>query len=1036
MELPPILCDVEADPLFWKPGRLDRPSAWFGHIPFAFWLMAQTRPGILVELGTLWGSSYAAFCDAVVNGGLPTRCFAVDTWAGDQHTGYYGEEVFAEFREFHDQRYRAFSTLLRMTFDAAREQFPDGTVDLLHIDGDHTYEAVRHDFEAWRPKLSDRAVVLFHDTNVRERDFGVWRLWYELRQQHPGFEFFHSYGLGVLATGTEVPAPLSELFGGDDAVAAAIRGRFAVLGAAVEAEAHARQLVEEFARHDAEFTRRLGEADSERAKLAVQLHEAHQERVQAQQDRVQVQREHAELAARLSRAQAELRTAARQRDALTAAHRQAQAVIAMLREEQSIILGSTIWRLTSPLRRLGRAIPAPIRRGGRRAVDAASGLRRSLRTLRPSARAARAVELPPRGTALSVAYVSGEAHTPGHQYRVVRYMEAAAAAGAKAWWLRVEDLVPRIDEVAGADVVVIWRTRFNPEIERLIGAARAGGARIVFDIDDLMFRPELATTEFIDGIRSQCFLPEDVAAHFDDIRRVLVAADICTCTTTELAQHIRAFQKAAYVVPNGFDEAFHRASRLAVRVRRMQAADGLVRIGYASGTRTHQRDFAAAAGAIARVLRERPDCRLVLFRASDSLDPVLKVEEFPVFDTLSGQIEWREMVPLQELPHELARFDINTAPLELGNPFCEAKSELKYFEAALVEVCTVASPTGPMRRAIREGKTGLLAGTEEEWYRALTRLVDEPALRRRIGHAAYLDVLWSYSAGRRTELMRGLLAQMTGGVEAARAFELELRRGGAGGSGVRLPESEVVFVADRLGQADATVVIPIYNYRQYVIEALASVLDQTATALDLVIVDDASTDGSLEVSAEWARAQAERFNRVVVLHNRSNAGLALSRNAGFDTAETPYVLPLDADNRLLPRCVEACLDVVRQSGATFAYPSIRWFGGEQKVIDAAPFEPMRLAGGNYIDAMALVAKSAWAAVGGYDHIEHGWEDYDFWCRCAEHGFWGAPAREVLAEYRVHEGSMLRTSTDLSSTKPVVIRQLEQRHPWLSIPDPE
>ena len=137
------------------------------------------------------------------------------------------------------------------------------------------------------------------------------------------------------------------------------------------------------------------------------------------------------------------------------------------------------------------------------------------------------------------------------------------------------------------------------------------------------------------------------------------------------------------------------------------------------------------------------------------------------------------MVPLQELPDELARFDINTAPLELGNPFCEAKSELKYFEAALAGVCTVASPTGPMRRAIRDGETGLLAGTEEEWYQALTRLVDEPAVQRRIGHAAYLDVLWSYSAGRRTELVHGLQAASKRLGRAASTISRKLRRNAA-----------------------------------------------------------------------------------------------------------------------------------------------------------------------------------------------------------------------------------------------------------------
>jgi glycosyltransferase involved in cell wall biosynthesis len=236
-----------------------------------------------------------------------------------------------------------------------------------------------------------------------------------------------------------------------------------------------------------------------------------------------------------------------------------------------------------------------------------------------------------------------------------------------------------------------------------------------------------------------------------------------------------------------------------------------------------------------------------------------------------------------------------------------------------------------------------------------------------------------------------------------------------------------------LGDAAVTVIVPLYNYAGFIVEALESVRAQTLEALDLIVIDDASTDASLSVAREWAERNHARFNRILVLRNRANAGLARTRNTGFDAAETPFVLPLDADNRLLPTCCARTLDAARAAHAAFAYPGIQYFGGMNDVIGTAPFMPMKLAGGNYIDAMALVAKPAWAAVGGYAHIEHGWEDYDFWCRFAERGLLGVRVPEVLAEYRVHEASMLRTATDVVDNKPKVIAALQSRHAWLSIP---
>ncbi|MGB9674615.1 MAG: class I SAM-dependent methyltransferase [Nanopusillaceae archaeon] len=172
-------------------------SSWHGHINFAFDLVANVKPNILVELGTHKGDSYFAFCNAVLENNLNTKCFAVDTWLGDNHSGKYGEDVFKHVSEYN--RKFTFSKLLRMTFDEAKYLFDDNSIDVLHIDGFHTYEAVSHDFYNWLPKVNENGVILLHDIEVRRDDFGVYKLWSELKEKFEyTFEFKHSFGLGVI----------------------------------------------------------------------------------------------------------------------------------------------------------------------------------------------------------------------------------------------------------------------------------------------------------------------------------------------------------------------------------------------------------------------------------------------------------------------------------------------------------------------------------------------------------------------------------------------------------------------------------------------------------------------------------------------------------------------------------------------------------------------------------------------------------------------------------------------------------------------
>ena len=196
---------------FWVPDRFAK-SGWIEHAPFAFWLIDAFRPQTIVELGTHNGYSFLCFCQAIKTLNYPAKAYAVDTWQGDEHAGFYGDDVYQKLSSYHSARYGEFSELVRSTFDSAHARFKDGSVDLLHIDGRHLYEDVRHDFELWRSKLSPRAIVLFHDTNAHENEFGVHRFWKEMEVDFPNFNFLHGHGLGVLGYGKAEPPKLKPLF--------------------------------------------------------------------------------------------------------------------------------------------------------------------------------------------------------------------------------------------------------------------------------------------------------------------------------------------------------------------------------------------------------------------------------------------------------------------------------------------------------------------------------------------------------------------------------------------------------------------------------------------------------------------------------------------------------------------------------------------------------------------------------------------------------------------------------------------------------
>lgn len=210
-----------------------------------------------------------------------------------------------------------------------------------------------------------------------------------------------------------------------------------------------------------------------------------------------------------------------------------------------------------------------------------------------------------------------------------------------------------------------------------------------------------------------------------------------------------------------------------------------------------------------------------------------------------------------------------------------------------------------------------------------------------------------------------------------------------------------------------TVTISLFNYEKHVPACLDSVAAQTLGPIEILVVDDCSTDASPRVVTHWLEENGPRFTRYRLLHHRRNQGLAHARNTAFAHAAAPLVFVLDADNILYPPCLDRLYAALQTSEASFAYCYAEAFGEKTGLINLKPWNPNSFSENNHIDAMVLLRKSVWEQVGGYstDMPVMGWEDFDLWFKIARAKGWGIQVPEILTRYRVHATSMLNAITN-------------------------
>jgi glycosyltransferase involved in cell wall biosynthesis len=292
-------------------------------------------------------------------------------------------------------------------------------------------------------------------------------------------------------------------------------------------------------------------------------------------------------------------------------------------------------------------------------------------------------------------------------------------------------------------VFVFHRVLYTEKVVRFIERIKSKGEEIIFETDDLVYDSQFL--KYMAGYNDMNVLERKL--YENGVGGEILAdpyVKACTTSTAFLAKKLCEKGKQTFIVRNKVSEAdvvwaenILKATTAGIEKEEPQGKKkGSVSLGYLSGTSSHNKDFATITDALVLLFEKYPKLRLVLVGPLDTEERL---------DRFKDRIESVPFLSRQEYFSTVASLDINLAPLEIGNPFCESKSELKWFEAGLLSVPTVASATGTFKEAIRDGIDGFVATATEEWVTKLSRLIEDTTFRQRMGEKVRERVLAEYT---------------------------------------------------------------------------------------------------------------------------------------------------------------------------------------------------------------------------------------------------------------------------------------------------
>jgi glycosyltransferase involved in cell wall biosynthesis len=322
----------------------------------------------------------------------------------------------------------------------------------------------------------------------------------------------------------------------------------------------------------------------------------------------------------------------------------------------------------------------------------------------------------------------------GQIFRVQMHRKVLEDFGVKTYYCRTDDQNAET-LLESSSMVVIFRTEWNQYLVNIKKICEKNKIPLVYAVDDVLFEPKFMTPEHFNLLsnKSSGFI-ETWISSANRHNETLLNCDTAILSTKPLADYASKYCPKVYVLPNMIDEELYGYAKYALSASKQKTPEPGLLIGFTSGTRTHNQNFGHIIPALATVLQKHPEVKLQIIGSLD-------IDTKGLLSPFLQRITIKQPVEIEQLFMEINSFDINLFPLEVGNPFCETKSELRYVFASLLKIPTVASPVKPIKDFIQHGETGFLANTTSDWVNYLSLLIEDENLRHNIGQKAHIQTL-------------------------------------------------------------------------------------------------------------------------------------------------------------------------------------------------------------------------------------------------------------------------------------------------------